>query len=191
MKVTKARVVTLVEIMVSSLLLSIVANCSLDKIAERDSAAKQVKHSDVNEQPESEYYVANSFCFACHIDFDEEELALSHEVVGIGCERCHGESQRHRSDEKNITPPEIMYPKAKINPTCMMCHPRQEIKKTLEHTPILAVVETALDENTEESISKAGKQKEYCTDCHGQRHRMKVRTVRWDKATGKLLNSSE
>jgi len=31
-----------------------------------------------------------------------------HEKAGIGCEMCHDESERHRSDEDNAAPPEIM-----------------------------------------------------------------------------------
>jgi len=131
-------------------------------------------------------FTANSFCFACHLDFDEEELALQHEIFGIGCERCHGESLRHRSDEANITPPEIMYPKERINPTCMMCHPRQDIRDTKDHLPIL---EAGL--STFEEMTPAGDDaKKYCTDCHGVDHHMKVRTIRWDKATGALLEEN-
>jgi len=131
-------------------------------------------------------FVANPFCKACHLDFDEEELALSHEVLGIGCERCHGESLRHRSDEANITPPEIMYLKERINPSCMMCHPRHDIRDTKDHQPIL---EAGL--STFEEMTPVGKDaKKYCTDCHGSKHHMKVRTIRWDKATGALLKKS-
>jgi hypothetical protein len=129
-------------------------------------------------------FVANPFCKACHLDFDEEELALNHEVFGIGCERCHGESLRHRSDEANITPPEIMYPKERINPSCMSCHPRQDIQDTKDHQPIL---EAGL--STFEEATPVGKDaKKYCTDCHGSKHRvMRVRATHWDKATGALL----
>ena len=132
----------------------------------------------------TEPFVANPFCMACHLDFDEEELALQHEIWGIGCERCHGESFRHRSDEANITPPEIMYPKARVNPSCMSCHPRQDIQDTKDHQPIL---EAGL--STFEEATPAGKDaKKYCTDCHGSEHRvMRVRASHWDKATGALL----
>ena len=167
---------------VSSLLLLVTANCSFEK-----PAKEKVAQTD-KEQSGSESFVANPFCIACHYGFDEEELAFNHELAGIGCERCHGESQRHRSDENNITPPEIMYPKQKINPTCMMCHPRSELKENLDHNPLLAVTETVFDVAEE---SGAGDQNKYCTDCHGKEHRINVRTVRWDKATGKLLRPGQ
>ncbi len=170
MKVTRPQVVTVVGFIMSSLLLVFAANCSFENNTTDESSLKQT---------EEETFVANVFCSACHYAFGDEELALSHERVGIGCERCHGESERHRSDEDNVTPPEIMYPKAKINPTCMMCHPRGEIKHERHHKSFLAGAETIFDEHTG--------QKKYCTDCHGRHHRINVRTIRWNKATGELL----
>lgn len=184
MKATKASRVILLGFMVSSLLLVFVANCSFEKQSQQ-AAVEQQATQDYYERP-SESFVANPFCFACHADFDGEEFALEHELAGIGCERCHGESERHRSDENNITPPEIMYPKEKINPTCMMCHPRAEIQRVKDHEPLLAGAKTIFDEDTE--ISASGKNK-YCTDCHGGDHRMKVRTVQWNKATGELIKA--
>ena len=173
----------------SSLLLILAANCSfepepIDKLpgkqAEETPIEQQAEAEPVAEQAEHEFFVANPFCAACHYGFDEEELALNHELAGIGCERCHGESERHRSDEDNITPPEIMYPRAKINPTCMMCHPRGEINHVADHKPLLAGAKTIFD-------SEAASQKVYCTGCHAKQHRINVRTIRWNKATGELL----
>jgi hypothetical protein len=172
----------------SSLLLVFAANCSFEKKATDDYSLKQVeeisvgrqaKEQSAEEQAEEETFVANPFCSACHYAFGEEELAFNHEMVGIGCERCHGESERHRSDEDNITPPEIMYPKAKINPTCMICHPRGKIKHVSLHASFLAGAETIFD--------KSDSQKKHCTDCHGKDHRINVRTIQWNKATGELL----
>ncbi len=140
---------------------------------------------DPNRKPAASF-VANPFCKACHLDFDEEELALNHEIWGIGCERCHGESFRHRSDEANITPPEIMYPKERINPSCMSCHPRYDIRDRKDHQPIL---EAGLS-TFEEATPVGENAKKYCTDCHGSKHRMKVRTIRWDKATGALFKKN-
>lgn len=127
-------------------------------------------------------FVANPFCRACHLDFDEEELALDHELAGVGCERCHGESLRHRSDEANVTPPEIMYPRDKIIPTCMMCHPRHEIRHVPAHDAFLAGAKTSLD-----SAPQSDARTLACTDCHAKEHRIKVRTIRWNKATGERL----
>jgi len=153
------------------------ASCS----PKHDQGAVTPTVDHVEQTPVAASFVANPFCKACHVDFDEDILAMTHKAAGIGCERCHGESLRHRSDEANITPPEIMYPKERINPACMMCHPRHEIRQVESHRPILeanlSVLETPPDEHS-------GK---YCTDCHGREHRMKVRTIRWDKCTGGLV----
>ena len=210
MKVTRPQVVTVVVFVMGSLLLIFTANCSIERKTtdetsleqgeeisieqqakeetaeeqtEEVSVEQQVKEEPAEEQAEEKTFVANLFCSACHYAFSDDELALDHERVGIGCERCHGESERHRSDEDNITPPEIMYPKAKINPTCMMCHPRGKIKHVSDHASLLAGAETIFDKDTDESTG----QKQYCTDCHGKEHRMNVRTIRWNKATGELL----
>jgi hypothetical protein len=180
MKVTRRQVVTVVCLIVSSLLLVFAASCSLQKQAACDS---EHKHSDEGsgEHSEKEGFVANVFCSACHYGFSDEKLALTHEKAGIGCERCHGESERHRSDEDNITPPDIMYPKAKINPTCMMCHPRHEIRHVARHKTLLAGAKTVFDSADE------GDNQISCTDCHAKDHRINVRTIRWNKETGELL----
>jgi len=198
MKLVKRSSVTACGLIMGSLLLVFAANCSSKKEPEESSTKseaeevtveRRIEDAAVKEQASYESFVANPFCRACHLDFDEEELALDHELGGIGCERCHGESERHRSDEDNVTPPEIMYPKAKINPTCMMCHPRHEIQEIEDHEPLLAGAETIFDEDFEASTSGAAEAKPYCTDCHGKEHRMKVRIVRWNKATGELINT--
>jgi len=152
--------------------------------AQNVTAAKAVP--DISKEPE-EPFVANPYCKACHLDFDEEELALRHEIWGIGCERCHGESFRHRSDEANVTPPEIMYPKERINPSCLSCHPRQDIQDRKDHQPILEAGLSSFEEAT-----PSGKDaKKYCTDCHGVKHRvMRVRATSWDKATGAVLKKN-
>jgi hypothetical protein len=200
MKVTRNQVVTVVGLIVGSLLLVFAASCSLDKQAMGETEHKQIeKDSDGHHAAQSAVsrassprfeggtpstrtaFVANVFCSACHYGFSDEKLAHTHEQAGIGCERCHGESERHRSDEDNITPPEIMYPRARINPTCMMCHPRHEIRHVADHKALLAGAKTVFD-----SADDGGNQI-YCTDCHAKHHRINVRTIRWNKDTGELL----
>ena len=171
-RVTRRGAVTRIVLLVSSLVLVLAASCSFQKRAVHDPGGSTGKGT----------FVANEFCSACHYGFAEESLARTHEQAGIGCERCHGESERHRSDEDNVTPPEIMYPKDKINPTCMMCHPRHEIEHVPTHETLLAGAKTALD-----SAEKADGGRIYCTDCHAKDHRIKVRVIRWNKATGERL----
>ncbi len=187
MKVTRQQVVTVVGFIVSGLLLVFAACCSLEKRTMDGSGQKHIedgsgRHHIAEEPSEKVGFVANVFCSACHYGFSDEKLARTHELAGIGCERCHGESERHRSDEDNITPPEIMYPRAKINPTCMMCHPRHEIRHETHHKKLLAGAKTVFD-----SADEDGDQM-YCTDCHAKHHRINIRTIRWNKETGELLN---
>ena len=186
MKVTRNQVVTVVCFIVSSLLLVFAASCSVQKQATDDSEHKHSEedsgeHQVAEETSENKGFVANVFCSACHYGFDDENLARRHEQAGIGCERCHGESERHRSDEDNVTPPEIMYPRTKINPTCMMCHPRHEIRHVELHKTLLAGAKTVFDSADEDGNQMC------CTDCHAKEHRINVRTIRWNKETGELL----
>jgi len=178
MKLTRQQVLALVGFMVSCLLVFAVS-CSVDEQAEDASVEKPVSEEPAQEKT----FTANQFCAACHYAFGEEELALAHEQVGIGCERCHGESERHRSDEDNATPPEIMFPKDKINPTCMMCHPRHAIEHVPSHNLLLAGAKTIFDSDSDAAASPM-----YCTTCHAKDHRINVRTIRWNKATGELLD---
>jgi hypothetical protein len=181
MKVTRRQVVVLAGFIVSSLLLVFAASCSVQKRTISDSKQNHIKERSDEQQVARVGFVANIFCSACHYGFSEEELARTHEKAGIGCERCHGESERHRSDEDNITPPEIMYPKTRINPTCMMCHPRHEIRHVEHHKALLTGAKTVFD-----SANEGGNQM-YCTDCHAKDHRINVRTIRWNKETGDLI----
>ena len=107
----------------------------------------------------------NSYCYVCHTNYTAEPFACVHQRSGIGCMACHGSSDTHSADENNITPPDIMYAKARIDSFCDACH--------LGYTHAqLQTVSTA---------------RETCTDCHGKQHQLKVRTRRWDKVTGKLI----
>jgi len=113
----------------------------------------------------------NFYCLTCHMNFQREELAANHQKNGVGCASCHGESDKHSSDENGIIPPDIMYPREAVNPSCMICHPREKLLKVKGHEAF--VVPTTA-------------QAHVCTDCHGK-HTMPVRTRRWDKKTGKLI----
>jgi len=107
----------------------------------------------------------NSRCFVCHINYMQEEIAVIHARANIGCAGCHGESDEHIADESwasggNGTAPDIMYPKSKINSSCMKCHPKNNIDND-RHKPLFA--------NFEKTV---------CTDCHGS-HRLEVRKCKW------------
>jgi hypothetical protein len=117
----------------------------------------------------------NSPCFVCHANYRQEALAVRHAESKMGCVACHGDSFAHRNDENNTTPPEKMFARDAVEAACGKCHtthdvaPREVIarfrKRGLEAADIGTIV---------------------CTDCHGD-HRLKVRTVQWNKKTGELL----
>ena len=181
MKVANTLRVTVTGLITSGLLLLAAASCSFNKKSEPKAADHDTQGSAVQSPSPVDLGLTNQFCAACHYGFDDEKLALSHADAGLGCENCHGESARHRSDEKNITPPDIMWPKDRIIPMCMICHSRRGIDHVAAHKPVLAGAETIFDKVPDQDEYKS------CMDCHGETHRVNVRSIRWDKKTGELL----
>ena len=108
----------------------------------------------------------NSRCFVCHVNYMEEDIAVNHARIGIGCAYCHGESDEHIADESwasggNGTAPDAIFPKPKIVPFCMGCHPKDKID-AVQHEPLFADME-----------------KMVCTDCHGQHRITTPRKCKW------------
>lgn len=85
----------------------------------------------------------DSSCFVCHANFDGEKLSKKHaddradklareeedhlrparqRPKKAGCAGCHGPSFHHRSDEHNVTVPDIMYTRGEVNAACLACH---------------------------------------------------------------------
>jgi hypothetical protein len=119
-----------------------------------------------NEASSSGSMADNSRCFVCHINYMNEDIAVTHARVNISCANCHGESDEHIADESwasggNGTAPDIMYPRTKINPFCMGCHNKEKID-TEQHKPLFA----------------GNNDEKYCTDCHGE-HRLANRKCKW------------
>ena len=113
----------------------------------------------------------NSYCYACHVNYQREKLSRVHEAVGVGCEKCHGASVEHSGDEDNITPPDKMFVKAEINAYCITCHETAKLRKREDHRDFF----------------KENDPNETCNDCHGKSHHLKVRTRVWDKKTHTLV----
>lgn len=125
----------------------------------------------------------NSRCFVCHANYEDEKLAVTHLRANVGCILCHGECDKHCSDEDNTTAPDKMYPhKGAVRFKCLSCHDWRALiesdksKKDLREPPDHRAV--LLGEN------KDGK---FCMDCHGE-HKLSWRTRVWDKRTGKLIS---
>ena len=108
----------------------------------------------------------NSRCHICHLNYMQEDIAVTHSKANIGCADCHGDCDAHIADESwasggTGTPPGIMYPPEKVNSFCMSCHTKGKIDVE-QHKPLFA-----------------GTAKEkYCTDCHGD-HRLAHRRCKW------------
>ena len=117
----------------------------------------------------------NGPCLVCHENYKEEPLVVWHAEQCTGCTDCHGDSYAHRNDENNTTPPDTMYPASLVNQSCEQCHMSHNVSAK---EVIARMQERDLQETDTEKI--------VCTDCHGE-HRLKIRTVRWDKNTGKLI----
>ncbi len=150
----------------------------------------------------------NMACFVCHGNYRGEFLVERHAKANIGCAKCHGDSFAHRNDENNTTPPEIMYAAERIDPFCQGCHDthdippkkvvaawmKQRVKKpdvTCEgcHKEDDVPPAKVVARWKELDINKSDPTTIVCTDCHGE-HRMKVRTVIWNKETGTLLRTN-
>jgi hypothetical protein len=123
--------------------------------------------------------VENTACFVCHANYRSEALANRHAGANVGCAGCHGQSFAHRNDENNTTPPEKMYSADKINSFCQSCHNSHDVPP-----------DKIVARWTERNPDKTDPDNIVCTDCHGD-HRMKVRTIIWDKKTGKLLSTNQ
>jgi len=117
----------------------------------------------------------NGACFVCHANYKAEPLALDHAKQKLGCAGCHGPSDAHCNDENNTTPPDTLFPADRIDPACRKCHATHD-------APAAKVIARW----RERCPTKTDPATIVCTDCHG-RHRLRVRTVRWDKRTRKLL----
>ena len=147
------------------LLAGLVAGCG-PRLAEKSATASLTTPKPASAKVEP---ADNSYCYVCHVNYQEEPLAQRHQLAGVGCETCHGMSAKHSADEDNLTPPERMYSEVRVAPFCLSCHARAKLAQDANHQAIFA----------------AGAPPQRCTDCHGE-HRLKHRTRRWDKDTGKL-----
>jgi len=119
--------------------------------------------------------VDNSACFVCHANYEEELFAVEHAKVNCGCMKCHGPSLAHRDDEDNITPPDVMFPPEAIEANCKKCHDGHDAPAVM----VIARWQECCPEKTDPKTL-------LCMDCHGK-HRLKLRTVRWNKKTGELI----
>ena len=113
----------------------------------------------------------NSRCLVCHEYYEKEPFAAKHLKHNIGCEKCHGPSNKHVDDDKGNAPPDVMFPKDKITSSCFKCHSDARSAAREDHKPVWDDIKN---------------NDAHCTECHGK-HQLAKRTTVWDKATGKLI----
>jgi hypothetical protein len=150
--------------------LGVPADQAVQSTASSGSSSSEAKSSTPDKPAEP---ADNSYCYVCHANYEQEDLTATHQPVGVGCETCHGMSEKHSGDEDGLTPPDVMYPKDLVNAACIKCHAKEKF---------------ASDGNHDEVFSKDKKPDKICSECHAEEHRMKVRTRIWDKKTGKLVS---
>lgn len=115
----------------------------------------------------------NSYCFVCHANFKAEKIAAVHQKEGVGCAKCHGDSDSHSADEDGLVAPEVMFIREQIAESCSKCHDEAKMRVVEDHEPAFRADVAA---------------RKICTECHGA-HRMAVRTRVWNKTTGELLKA--
>jgi hypothetical protein len=101
----------------------------------------------------------NAACYVCHMTFVFEELSVVHKAQKVTCIKCHGLSAGHANDENiGATPPDIRYPRDKIDAACGECHEGHDV-------PAVEVLVRFIERKL------PAKPAAVCTDCHG-RHRI-------------------
>jgi UDP-2,3-diacylglucosamine pyrophosphatase LpxH len=185
------------------------------KEADKKDSAKPAKAKDKKAEDEEIEPADNSYCIVCHLNYETEKLSRSHQIAGVGCDKCHGASEKHSGDEDGLTAPDVIFAHEEVDKFCMTCHPKEKIAKSENHKELFKPAEKAAAEPTDKPVDKAkakssdkandkaidkaidkaegkvdDKAEEHlvCTECHGENHKMAVRTRKWDKKTRKLLS---
>ncbi len=119
----------------------------------------------------------NSFCLVCHANYETEKLVKVHRREGVGCETCHGISDKHSEDEDSLIPPDVIFARSSVGLFCLECHDKDElIESDKDHKKFFDAKEPPQD--PEETSGK-----KTCTNCHAMKHELKNRTRRWNKET--------
>ncbi len=119
----------------------------------------------------------NSFCLVCHANYETEKLVKIHRREGVGCETCHGISDKHSEDEDSLIPPDVIFARTSVGLFCLECHEKDKLIESEEdHRKFFENKESP--QEPEEATAK-----KTCTNCHGMKHTLKNRTRRWNKET--------
>ena len=94
----------------------------------------------------------NASCYVCHANFDGEPVSKKHFKEEVACATCHGPSLAHRSDEDNVTTPDVMFTRGEVDAACLKCHKRHK----------------AETKRKDFAARGAPPKNAICTDCHGK-----------------------
>ena len=111
--------------------------------------AKLLRVRPLNREKHVNVPSPNSACYVCHANFEGEPISKTHKDNDVACAACHGPSLAHRSDEDNVTTPDVMYARGEVEPACLKCHKRHK------------------DEKKRKDGKGAPPKNAICTDCHG------------------------
>ncbi|HPD16161.1 MAG TPA: DUF1080 domain-containing protein [Planctomycetota bacterium] len=110
----------------------------------RPFEVKLLRARPLNREKHANVPSPDSACFVCHANFEGEKIAKKHadskadklareedeehlrppkdRPKKAGCAGCHGPCFDHRSDEDNVTPPDVMYTRGEVKAACLQCH---------------------------------------------------------------------
>ena len=105
---------------------------------------KLLRARPLNREKHANVPSPDSACFVCHANFEGEKIGTKHAAEKAdklareeddehlrpakdrpkkaGCAGCHGPCFDHRSDEDNVTVPDIMYTRGEVKAACLQCH---------------------------------------------------------------------
>ncbi len=147
---------------------------------EKDLRGEWTKNLAPWKELESKEPADNSFCLVCHANYETEKLVKVHVREGVGCETCHGISDKHSEDEDSLIPPDVIFARSSVGLFCLECHDKGELIESEEdHRKFFD------DKEPPQNPDEAAKKKT-CTSCHAMKHELKNRTRRWNKETRKV-----
>ena len=109
---------------------------------------------------DSGYEVDNEGCVECHAGFEGEKIAAVHLKHGVTCMGCHGDSDAHRTDEKSVTRPDVLWGRAEMTAFCRQCHAKHE-------NPLKVKAYLAEWNGKRRPNGRLIAEDSACLDCHG------------------------
>jgi hypothetical protein len=114
----------------------------------------------------------NSKCYVCHPALKTEELTVSHLVMDVTCDECHGLSTEHMHDEMLMTQPDLLFGRSEVNAMCSnpSCHKpggERRVYGLADHDSELVEEFIKSWRGRIRPNGRAVTHDSVCTDCHG------------------------